>query len=219
VQAFTKKHGYGHYDLDWPLHRQVLFHCDDAEIVLVYNAEFRGFANYYALAWNVKRRLSKLEFLWRGSLWKTLAGKHRTSIQEIMQRLRIGHGRYAVQHRSGDKMKTNQVWKLADLSRQPVSYGRIDNLPDTASYQFGRTGYLSREAGHACSACGATEMPIHLHHRNPLRNAGKLSTVAKARTGRRRATTPLCEECHRLRHVGRLPDSRVRKMETESRVR
>ena len=219
VQAFAKKHGYGHYDLDWPLHRAELFHCDDAEIVLAYNAEFRGFANYYALAWDVKRRLSKLGFLWRGSLWKTLAGKHRTSIQDIMRRLRFGRGCYAVQYRSGDKIRTNQVWRLADLSREPVAHGRIDILPKTASYRFGRTGYLSREAERACSACGTAEEPIHLHHRSPLRNAGRLSTVQKAQVGRQRMTIPLCQKCHRLRHVGRLPDTRVRKMETESRVR
>ncbi|MFW2854612.1 hypothetical protein ACM61V_22490 [Sphingomonas sp. TX0543] len=34
---------------------------DDAEIVKVYNAELRGFANYYALAVDVKRALSKLD--------------------------------------------------------------------------------------------------------------------------------------------------------------
>lgn len=219
VQAYAKRHDYGHYDLDWPLHRAKLFHCDDAEIVLVYNAEFRGFANYYALAWNVKTRLSKLEFLWRGSLWKTLAGKHRTSIQDIMQRSRLGRGHYAIRYRDGDKMKISKVWRLADLDRKPVAYGKIDFLPNTASYQFGRTGYSSRETAHACSACGVTEIPIDLHHRNPLRTAGKLSTVEKAKIGRQRMTIPLCEECHSLRHRGQLRDTRVRKMETESRVR
>jgi len=40
----------------------------DAEIILAYNGELRGLANYYALAHDVKRDMGKLAFIWKQSL-------------------------------------------------------------------------------------------------------------------------------------------------------
>ena len=51
---------------------------NDAEIILAYNGELRGLANYYALAHNGKRDMGKLAYIWQRSLLKTLAQKHKT---------------------------------------------------------------------------------------------------------------------------------------------
>ena len=79
VRKFAADRCYGNLNTREAKHRTSILTNDDAEIVQVYNAELRGFANYYALAWDVKRKLGKLAFLWSTSLFKTLANRHRSS--------------------------------------------------------------------------------------------------------------------------------------------
>ena len=49
----------------------------DVEIVLAFNAEWRGFANYYALASDVKRKLNKAGYMALMSCLKTIAAIER----------------------------------------------------------------------------------------------------------------------------------------------
>ncbi|MHD0335564.1 group II intron reverse transcriptase/maturase (plasmid) [Escherichia coli] len=48
---------------------QVYKNLSEAEIVLTFNAEMRGLANYYSLALDMKYKLSKLYFIWQISLF------------------------------------------------------------------------------------------------------------------------------------------------------
>ena len=65
-----------------PTHRPEILNASDAEIILTYNAELRGLANYYCLASDVKQKLSKLEYMVHYSLLKTFANKHKTKKQK-----------------------------------------------------------------------------------------------------------------------------------------
>jgi RNA-directed DNA polymerase len=85
VKAFCRAKQYGNYDLPKSAHRPLLLHSSDAEIVNTYNAELRGFANYYSLACDVKRKLARLVYLAHYSLIKTLANKHQTSVSKDSQ--------------------------------------------------------------------------------------------------------------------------------------
>ena len=57
------------------MHRAAWLNRSDAEIIMAYNAELRGLANYYCLAYAAKTRLNKLQYIWKGGLFKTLAAK------------------------------------------------------------------------------------------------------------------------------------------------
>ena len=59
VVRFVNDKGWGDYEAFRPRGRPALRFASDVEIVLAYNAEWRGFANYYALADDVKRKLNK----------------------------------------------------------------------------------------------------------------------------------------------------------------
>ena len=56
---FVNSRGWGDYEAFRPRQRPALTFASDVEIVLAFNAEWRGFANYYALADDVKRKLNK----------------------------------------------------------------------------------------------------------------------------------------------------------------
>jgi RNA-directed DNA polymerase len=55
------------------------------EIITTYNAELRGFANYYAMATDVKRKLHTLGYLANYSLLATLAAKHKSGIEPSLE--------------------------------------------------------------------------------------------------------------------------------------
>jgi group II intron reverse transcriptase/maturase len=55
VQKFCAQKGYGTYATGKATHKPQWTHLSDAEIILAYNGELRGLANYYALAPSVKK--------------------------------------------------------------------------------------------------------------------------------------------------------------------
>ena len=72
MSEFCQRKGYGNYETLRPSARPSWEHIDDAEILLAYNAEMRGIANYYALANEAKRGLYKLMYLAKSSFLATL---------------------------------------------------------------------------------------------------------------------------------------------------
>lgn len=218
VQAFSQRHGYGQYDLGRASHRPGLLHMDDAEIVRAYNAELRGFANYYALAVDAKRALNKLEHLWRGSLFKTLANKHRCSLVRALRRLREGPGRYSVRVGVGQDAKKVVVWRLADLDTRLSSWSKVDVVARTEALRFSRTNLTDRMLAKVCSACGDTGGPFHLHHRNHVRNLGQQPVLMRLLAERARAVRVLCIPCHQALHRGTLGDTRLKGHDVESRM-
>ncbi|WP_273773364.1 group II intron reverse transcriptase/maturase, partial [Brucella intermedia] len=69
------------------------------------NAEWRGFANYYAIADDVKRKLNKAGYFALLSCVKTIAGKHRTSARRVFAKLRRGTDFY-ISYEVGDTTRT-----------------------------------------------------------------------------------------------------------------
>src|SRR5262249_40566570 len=64
------------------VHRNSALEDDDFTIVATYQSEYRGFVNYYAMAYNL-RSLSKLKWVMEQALTKTLAHKHKTSVSKM----------------------------------------------------------------------------------------------------------------------------------------
>ena len=102
MQKFCAQKGYGTYATGKATHKPQWINLTDAEIILAYNGELRGLANYYALAPSVKKTLHKLEWIWQTSLLKTPANKHKTSVNKMAQ-----NGRRSQAHRekrAGDSL-------------------------------------------------------------------------------------------------------------------
>jgi hypothetical protein len=95
LQKFCTQRGYGTYATGKATHKPQWMKLTDAEIILAYNGEFRGLANYYALATGVKKTLHKLEWIWQTSLLKTLANKHKTGVNKIVKRRKHAGGSQA----------------------------------------------------------------------------------------------------------------------------
>jgi RNA-directed DNA polymerase len=209
VQAFVTKNGYGLYEVCEGIHHKELLHYDDVELVHIYNAELRGFANYYALASDVKRKLNKLQMIWWQSLFKTIANKHKSTVSQVVARYKISPGNFVVWQEVKGKRIEARIWRLRNLEPKVNLAGEIDNPFQKNVVAFARTRYVDRKTAQQCSSCGSTEGPFHIHHKNPMRTS-KERGFQLIVAGRKRETEVLCKQCHKLLHAGRLPDRRGR---------
>ena len=144
---FCKTRQYGDWGATRSTHRGYLVNHTDLEIIEAYNAEMRGFANYYRLAYDVKMAsMNKLYYMWRGSLLATLAAKHSSSISKEYDKLKRSEGlslRFEVKSvtRYRKVRCTGQKIKIADI---------VDKYDALAPLTHSRAASGSRAAPLAC---------------------------------------------------------------------
>jgi len=190
----------------------------DAEIVLTYNAELRGMANYYALAGDVKKKLNYLFYIAHGSLYKTLAHKHKCSVASMVKKLDCGPYK-AIKTVVNGKPKEYHVFRLKDLDRRYIQYKYLDKPPASIVYQ-GYTELIKRLNARRCEFCGKSDGYFEVHHVRKVKEIKDgVQKWQKIMGARNRKTLILCIECHHLLHNGILPDWRFLSNRGESAVR
>jgi RNA-directed DNA polymerase len=209
VQAFCQRYRYGDWQSMKAIHRPYLGNASDVEIISQYNAELRGLANYYSLANDVKFKLSKLVYLAHYSLFKTLAGKHKTRKAQILKKLKQGN-EYVYEYEVYGEKRRLRIFRLKHLERMPMDW-EVDVIPNTAYLTSPRSELVKRLNCGQCEYCGCTDQPLESHHVRKLKDLRKkphLQTWEHVMITRNRKTLALCETCHDLLHAGRLPDVR-----------
>ncbi len=213
ARNFCHKNGYGDFEQLDATHRTNLLQLSDAEIIMTYNAEMRGLANYYNMACDMKFKLAKLYFIWQTSLFKTLANKHRSNVAKISRMLKQADGEYVLQVQGKTGTKEIVVFKLKHIDRKKSVV--VDDKPITARLTTRSTEVVQRLMARVCEYCG-DEGRCEVHHVRKLKD---LSTAARVRgrtlslwqlmmIARRRKTLVLCLDCHAKLHAGTLPDLR-----------
>jgi RNA-directed DNA polymerase len=212
---FNRRNGYGDLSRLKAIHRRYLVDSSVLEIILAYNAEMRGLANYYRLAHCAKYALRKLHFLWETSLLKTLSLKLRRSVNQVAHHLRIGN-RLAVRVKAeGRKERLVAVFALKDLDKLPELDAAVDRLPNTMWTAAG-SDVLARLHARKCEYCGATGMPCEVHHAHKLKDVKDAPLWQQVAAARRRKRTVLCRSCHVALHGGTLT---TRQQDIETRAR
>jgi Type II intron maturase len=163
MQKFCAQRGYGNYATGKATHKPQWMNLTDAEIILAYNGEFRGLANYYALATGVKKTLHKLEWIWQTSLLKTLANKHKTGVNKMVKQLKTQEGLRLAVKREQETRYIN-VFRLKDR-RSPAPHNpqpdvQLNGYVWTLSFSE-VTKRLNRKR---CEYCETTEGPFEVHH-------------------------------------------------------
>jgi hypothetical protein len=218
VQAVGQHRGYGDDDGCKATDRRYLLHSSDAEIILTYHAERRGFANYYALSPRVKQELKKLMWLGLTSLFKTLANTHKSSVDKIQRRLRIGKD-FVYRYTATGKPRQIHGFALKHLT-MPLNWGSVDKIPNTTMYTQSRTELLQRLKAEVCEYCGQDKGYFEVHHVRKLSDikAGK-EPWERMMMAMQRNTMILCVACHHLLTAGKLPHWKRDVMKVESRMR
>ena len=199
---FNQRKGYGDLGRPKAMHRRHLIDSSVLEIVLAYNAEMRGLANYYRLAYIAKHSLRKLWFLWQTSLLKTLSCKLRLSVNQVARRLRTGDG-LAVRFTVDGKEKVVGVFNLKHLDRLPELGAAVD-VQASPHFTKARSDVLDRLHARECEHCGATNVPCEVHHARKLADMKDTPLWQQVAAARRRKRVVLCRECHQALHAGTL---------------
>ncbi len=205
VIQFCQKNGYGDWSQTKPIHRPELMNSSDVEIITTYNAELRGIANYYCLADDVKRRLSKLQYLSQYSLLKTLSNKHKTKKSVFLKKM--NQGNELIYRCEGMEVK---VFKLKHMTLKPRNW-EADEIPNTLWLRATKSELVRRLNAKECEYCGRSDIPREVHHVKKLKNLKSKPNKLfwqKIMIARNRKTLILCEKCHDLLHAGKLPDAR-----------
>jgi hypothetical protein len=187
LRTFCDSKGYGTYETMEAIHKKAWSNLSDAEIILAYNGELRGLANYYALAMGVKVHMSKLARIWQVSLFKTLANKHKTSVQKIVNRLKTDDG-YKLKVEGKKKTRIIRVFQLRYLKPPPPRDARVDIPPNTFALTLSRSELIRR------------------HHIRKMKDVARGKHLwQQMMSARRRKTLILCVRCHQKLHAGTLP--------------
>ena len=194
------------------MHRTELLNESDYTIISTYQLEFQGIANYYQLAYNM-HTLHYLRWVMEQSLTKTLARKHRTSVQRIFEKYKaelnvdgvIYKGLRVVVSREGKKPL------VATWGGIPLTWDIHANLEDQQQRRWNRRSELEKRLlAQVCEQCGATYLtdPIEVHHIRALKDLntyeGRQKPLwVKIMAARRRKTLVLCRTCHQDVQYGR----------------
>lgn len=195
-----------------PIHRTELLHESDYTIISTYQLEYRGIVNYYRHAYNL-HRLHTLKNAMEGSLVKTLAAKHNSSVGSIYRKYRT---QVEV---DGKSYKTLQVTidregkkpLVATWGAIPLKWDIKATLDDQpAQIWHDRSELEQRLLTQVCEHCGTTHMTdqLEVHHIRALKDLkayegrDKPSWV-KIMAARHRKTMVLCHTCHTNLHAGR----------------
>lgn len=212
IFQYAGKNGYGDMGSFRPRSRPGLLQRSDVEILLVYNAEMQGLANYYTLAQGYKTSLKHLIGLAQYSLFATLAHKHHTTISKIAGQMKLpdqnGHGlRVTV----NGKPKLYKLFRLKDHVPPKPDSNDIDRPLGTAWLTASHTELIRRMEANRCEYCGKEGGYMEVHHIKALKDVkdGK-QPWQQLMSAMRRKTLVLCVDCHRELHSRGLPDWRAK---------
>lgn len=184
-----------------PVHRPYLVHSDDLEIIRTYNAEIEGYYSYYRLASNV-HVLQSFRQTMRYSMIKTYANKYKSTVSKIISKHKI-NGKFGVRYETKEGPKiayfTEQRMEKNDVIKQPT----VDVVENTVIYS-GRTSLIDRLLAEKCEWCGATGIPLEMHHIHKLKDLKGKKLWEQKMIARRRKTLALCISCHHNLHNGKL---------------
>ena len=214
VIAFCNKQGYGDWTSKKSTHRGKLITSSEAEILETYNAELRGFANYYKLARHYKHELSALFTLAFFSLLKTLAGKRKCRVKQVLRSIKTSKG-YFLKVKTKNSFRNIPLFQLSNMNR--TSYHNPDILPLTAHYYTSGTELIRRIEANQCEYCGDANSDTEVHHIQKLKEIRKKKSLEhweKVMIARNRKTLILCKLCHNLLHQGKLSDKRFKPKKT-----
>lgn len=186
-----------------PIHRPERMSNEDFSIVADYQAEYRGYVQYYSLAVNIAK-LNKLRWIMWSSLLKTLANKYKTSVRKIGTRyiksVKLPHGtRKCVEvivEREGKKPLVARFGGIP-LKRNLRTTIRDQQL---LPWKPKRSELLQRLLADTCEICGAIGN-IEVHHIRALKDLHVKGRKAKPlwmqiMSARRRKTLMVCARCH-----------------------
>lgn len=199
-----------------PIHRPELINDDDFSIINIFQSEFRGYVQFYSLAQNIAW-LRKLQWVMSTSLMKTLACKHKTSVNKICARyfktVKLPQGlRKCVEITVPVEGKKPLVARFGGIQLKRNLKATIEDL-STQRKPAPRNELIKRLLADECEICGA-KGNIEVHHIRALKDLkikgrNDLPQWMQIMSARKRKTLMVCSQCHDAIHAGKPTRKRV----------
>lgn len=184
-----------------PKARTEFINNDDLEILSRYNAEIRGFYNYFAVANNCSE-LHTFKYIMEYSMYKTFALKYHTTVVKICKSYKR-NGVFTVRYTTKSGRVTERCFYNDGFRRKsPLYEPYFDKLPNLMP-DTGTTSLIDRLKAEKCEYCGAEDKLV-MHHVRKLKDLPGKEKWEQHMIARRRKTIAVCGSCHRKLHLGRL---------------
>jgi len=193
-----------------PIHLAARLNDSDYSIVSQYQAEYRGFVQYYLLAFNV-HRLWRLHHVMEHSLASTLANKHKCKLDRVYRKYQTTvttpHGTHKVLEVRVSR-GTNKPPLVARFGGIELRWQKTAILNDRPKKVYSHRSELEqRLLAQQCELCGVEEN-CEVHHIRKLADLDKPGRKGKPAwvkrmAMRKRKTLVVCRSCHEAIHYGK----------------
>ncbi|MEK6511184.1 reverse transcriptase domain-containing protein [Myroides odoratimimus] len=183
-----------------PRERGRLINNDDLEILKIYNYQIQGFHNYYAIA-NNSSLLNSFKYIMEYSMYKTFAGKYKTSVKKILRKYKKNKV-FTIQYNTKKgESRTQTLYSKSFKRCKPLVNEQLDSVT-TINYITG-TSLIDRLKAQVCEKCGAIDN-LEMHHVRKLKDLDGKGFLDKMMIARNRKTMALCRSCHLKVHAGKI---------------
>jgi group II intron reverse transcriptase/maturase len=210
------------------IHKAELMNDDDLTIINRYQSVLRGIYNFYCMATNVSRRMAWIKHVLELSLVKTLAHKHKISVNQIYRSYRhVDPGNQMVILKATKERKDRDPL-IATFGGIPFVRNSKGIWGDYSDFLFknawfapgyARTEIVERLMASRCELCGAEGVPLQMHHVRKLADLKKLGREkpqwVQIMIARNRKSLAACDACHTAIHAGRYDGRSPRKLTGE----
>jgi len=173
--------------------RGKLMNRTDIEILSRYNAEVRGFYNYYSLAGNVAT-LNHFSSLMKYSMLKTFGSKYRCQVRKIKERY-VKDGEFTVPYETKSGPKEAIYYHGGFRKKSGPMFGQIDMLDIYKRYDKPNS-LAARLRAKKCELCGIDCDGLEMHQVRRLKDLKGQYEWECIMLRRRRKTLAVCPSCH-----------------------
>lgn len=183
-----------------PKCRTGLVFNDDLEILSKYNAEIRGYYNYYSLALN-SSTISNLSYIMEYSMYKTFANKYRTTVANICRKYKKNGVFTVVYTNKKRETRLRTFYRDGFGRKKDAREAFFDIIPNYFQAQM-RTSLIDRLNAKVCEMCGQSS-ELEMHHIRKLKDISEgKSPWERHMMARKRKTLAVCHDCHMKIHHG-----------------
>lgn len=180
-----------------PVGRGNLIYMEPQEIIAKYNAEIRGFYNYFSIAHNISGVGNTFGYVMKYSCLKTIARKQNTSIRKIFAKYRQGNN-IVVEYTDKKGRKKHTILYNEGFSRKsPTKTAEIDAVKGNFKSTVPSTTLAERLMDRRCELCDA-EGAVTMHHVKRMSDLRPSRPWELIMLQMHRKTIALCDNCFKL---------------------
>jgi hypothetical protein len=180
-----------------PLPRNDFMELEPREIVSMYNAQLRGIYNYFRMANNASV-LNKFHYVMEYSMYKTLAGKLRTTVTKVKAKY-ARDGVFAVEYMTKSGVRKVTFYQGGYARIVAPLPADVDCKPECVVNHEPKELFFRMKAAR-CELCGKEHAPVSAHQVRRLKDLTGNLSWERVMLKMRRKTLIVCEECHQSIH-------------------